>query len=237
MRILAIESSAAPASCCLWEDGRILARAGQNGGMTHSQTLLPMCEQLLRQTGLSVADTDYIAVAAGPGSFTGIRIGVAAVKGLAFADTVPCIPVSTLAAMARLTDGLPLNGTVCALMDARCGQVYTARFSLTNGELCRLTEDEAVAAADVAAALQQEKKPILLLGDGAEMCYTMWKDTLPGLYLLPKEQRYQDAVGVAAEAAHRLSDAVPPEQLLPHYLRLPQAERELRARQGADRPR
>lgn len=236
MRILAVESSAAPASCCVWEDGKIVAKAGQHGALTHSQTLLPLCEQVLAGAKLTVRDLDAIAVAAGPGSFTGVRIGVAAVKGLAFADAIPCIPVSTLGAMARLTEGLPMSGTVCAVMDARCGQVYTARFALQDGVLTRLTADEALSLSDLAAQLSEADTPIVLVGDGAALCHTALQNEVRDLHLLPSTYRYQDAVGVAAEAASLgMTAAIPPEQLLPHYLRLPQAERELRAK-TADKP-
>ena len=126
MKVLAIESSAGPASCALTEDGRILASAGVHTGLTHSQTLVPMVDGMLKNAGVPLQDVDLLAVAAGPGSFTGVRIGVAAVKGLAFARDIPCVGVSTLAAMARAADGIPFDGVVCAAMDARCRR-YTRR--------------------------------------------------------------------------------------------------------------
>ena len=237
MRILAIESSAVPASCCVWEDGRILAHASQHGALQHSRTLLPMCEEVLARCGAALSDMHYIAVAAGPGSFTGVRIGVAAVKGLSFADDIPCIPVSTLEALACRVEGLPFTGTVCTVLDARAGQVYTACFAAEDGTLPRLTEDEALPLTGLGERLKNVKKPILLLGDGAELCYNTLKDGCPDLRVAPAAWRYQDALGVAAAAAKATDRAVDGAALLPHYLRLPQAERELRAKNGAaDKP-
>lgn len=118
MKILAIESSAGPASCAVWEERCILASAAVNTALTHSQTLLPMVSGMLSNAGLTLTDIDAYAVSAGPGSFTGIRIGVSAVKGMAFSDDKPCFGVSTLAAIARNADGLPFDGVVCAVMDA-----------------------------------------------------------------------------------------------------------------------
>ncbi|MBO5798168.1 MAG: tRNA (adenosine(37)-N6)-threonylcarbamoyltransferase complex dimerization subunit type 1 TsaB [Clostridia bacterium] len=226
MKILALETSAGPASCALVEDGRVLASAYINTPLTHSQTLMPMVESMLQNAGLSFSQVERLAVTAGPGSFTGVRIGVAAVKGLAFANDTPCVGVSTLAAIARNMEGLGFDGIVCAAMDARCRQVYTACFE--KGE--RLTPDEAISLDELKNRLISYKKPIFLLGDGAKLCYTAFVDYVPALYLAPEHLRYQNAVGVAAEAAQ--CETVTAEALQPLYLRLPQAERELRARKG-----
>lgn len=238
MKILAIESSAGPASCAVVEDGEILASAAVNTRLTHSQTLLPMVAAMLKNSGLSVGQMDVLAVAAGPGSFTGVRIGVAAVKGLAFAQDKPCAGVSTLAAMARCCEGLPFEGLICPVMDARCRQVYTASFLSKGGEVTRLTADEAISMEELKNRLLSAKKMVFLVGDGARMCYNELNDTVPGLWLAPARLRLQHAAGVAAEAA-RLAEAgelCTAQTLLPVYLRLPQAERELRARQaGAGR--
>ncbi len=234
MKILALECSAGPSSCAIVENGKVLTSAYIYVPLTHSQTLLPMVQRALQDTGMSVSDLDVIAVSAGPGSFTGVRIGVATVKGLAFANHTPCAAVSTLAGMARLLDGVAFNGVICCVMDARCQQVYTATFTCDNGHIERLTEDEAISIADLKTRLQTIKQDILLVGDGAEMCYTILKDDLPTVQLTPPHLRYQQATGVAAEAAvmaqqKALTDA---DKLLPFYLRLPQAERELRKKQS-----
>lgn len=235
--LLALESSAGPASCAVLrrENGqqKLLATSFVNNGLTHSQTLLPMVIDTLRTAGLSLADITALAVAVGPGSFTGVRIGVSAVKGLAFPQNLPCAAVSTLAGMARRIEGLPFTGRLLTAMDARCQQIYTAMFSMENGAIARITPDEALPLAEVKQRLLSENVPVLLVGDGAELCYAAWKDDVPQLVLAPAEYRYQHAVGVAREAAIAVQrgNLLKGEDLLPAYLRLPQAERELRCKQ------
>ena len=246
--ILAVDTTATPVSCAVVRDGRVLSSYFSHTGLTHSQTLLPMVEHVLRLTELTPEDLDAIAVDVGPGSFTGVRIGVAAVKGLAFAHEIPCVAVSTTQAMAQPFAGLPSDATVCCVMDARRRQVYTARYALdTDGTLTRLTPDEAIAVDELTAALRAEreecgkteknkKKSVILVGDGAEMCYNTMKDELPDVMLAPPALRMQSAVGTAlcAERLFAEGRTVTPEQLLPVYLRLPQAERELRSRLAAE---
>lgn len=236
MRILAIDSSAVSASCCVWEDGKLLAQSAVNTRLTHSQTLLPMVRDMLENAQMALSEMDLLAVAAGPGSFTGVRIGVAAVKGLALPADKPCAGVSTLAAIAQNAGGLPLDGIVCAAMDARCQQVYTALFESRDGTLSRLTPDEALPLSELQNRLIDTKKSVFLVGDGADLCYTQMKGAVSGLTLSPPHLRYQSAYGVAVEAAAMAArgETVSGDRLLPLYLRLPQAERELRARRQKD---
>lgn len=226
MRILAFETSAGPASCAVVDDDKVLALSYINTPLTHSQTLMPMAESMLKHAGLSLETVNRIGVSAGPGSFTGVRIGISAVKGLAFAKNIPCAGVSTLAAIAQNGAGIPFDGVICSLMDARCRQVYTACFE--GGSLRRMTPDEAIGIDELKNRLISYKKSILLLGDGAELCYNCLKEEVAGLILAPPDRRYQTAVGVAAAAL--TAQTVSPEELQPVYLRLPQAERELRAK-------
>jgi tRNA threonylcarbamoyladenosine biosynthesis protein TsaB len=236
MKILAIDTSAGPASCAVVEDEKILAAASVNVRLTHSQTLMPMVEGMLKNAALSLEDIGLLAVSAGPGSFTGVRIGVAAVKGLAFPRDIPCAAVSTLAAIARNWEGIPAPEelVICPVMDARCRQVYTARFLLgTDGSVSRQTPDRALTIDELQSELMPAKKTTILVGDGAELCY----NTLKGLFdcrLAPPHLRYQQATGVAMEATvmAQAGQAVPAGQLLPLYLRLPQAERERLAAEG-----
>lgn len=234
--ILAVDTSATPVSCAILQDERLLASYYAHTKSTHSQTLMPMIEHALGINGLSMKDVDALAVCNGPGSFTGVRIGVSAVKGLAFAEEKPCIEVSTLAAMAEGFRGLPMDAVICCAMDARCQQVYTALFSIdTFGTLQRLSDDEAISLEELKARLESLNKPIVLVGDGAQVCYAAYHADLPNVSLAPITARYQSAANVAAAAMHKLNDGevLSDEALLPSYLRLPQAERELRARQGA----
>ena len=237
MKILALETSAGPASAAITENGRVLASAYIHTKLTHSQTLMPMVEGLFKNAALSLSDMDLMAVAAGPGSFTGVRIGVAAVKGLAFPKGVPCAAVSTLSAIARNAAGTGFAGVVCGVMDARCGQAYTACFDSDGKTLSRRTPDEAISAEELKNRLISYKKPVFLLGDGAELCYNGFKAEVPDLILAPEALRYQQAVGVAAAAEEMAAKEmlVTAEALQPVYLRLPQAERELRARTAQNR--
>lgn len=233
--ILAVDTSAKPVSCALAEDGRVLASFYANTGLTHSQTLMPMIENLLNVAEKSVGDLDAVAVNAGPGSFTGVRIGVSAVKGLAFTGCLPCVAVSTLESMAENTVAAP--GTViCCLMDARCQQVYGALFEKgEDGSICRLSEDEALTVVQMGEQVAALGKPVILVGDGSEMCYRVWKDCIPSVHLAPPSARYQNAAATAVIACRRFAEGktVSAEELLPLYLRLPQAERELNARMSS----
>lgn len=235
--LLAVESSAGPASCAVLrrENGteRIVCSASVNNRLTHSQTLMPMIHDMLKNTGLSFDSITHLAVAVGPGSFTGVRIGVAAIKGLSFPNDLPCVAVSTLAGMARRFEAIPYTGLILTAMDARCQQIYTALFSSNNGKIERLTPDEALPLEEVKNRLTSEATPILVVGDGAAVTYAALHDTLPNLMLAPESLRYQNAVGVALEAllAVDRGECISGDALLPAYLRLPQAERELRAKQ------
>ena len=230
--ILAVDTSAKPVSCALAEDDRVVASFYSNTGLTHSQTLMPMIENVLSVSGKTVADLDALAVNAGPGSFTGVRIGVSAVKGLAFTSNLPCVSVSTLESMAENTAALP--GTViCCLMDARCQQVYGALFEKdANGAVRRLSEDEALTVTEMGERVARMRRDVILVGDGSEMCYRLWKDSIASVYLAPSTVRYQNAAATAMIAARRCRDGltISADELLPLYLRLPQAERELNAR-------
>ena len=230
MKILAFETSAKAASVALTENGKLLGESYQNTGMTHSQTLLVMAEDLLKQIGKTAADVTAVAVAAGPGSFTGVRIGVAAAKGFAWAKELPCYGVSTLEAMA-LSLGI-FEGTVCACMDARRAQVYNGLFSVKNGEISRISEDRAISIADLSAELQNIQGPIYLVGDGAELVKRTLTE-LPNLILPAEHRRHQRATGVGLAALKQIAagmDAAP-NALPPNYLRLSQAERERMERQ------
>lgn len=231
MRILALESSAVSAGVCLLEDGRVLASDFTNCGLTHSRTMLPMVEHVLASCSLTVQALDGLAVAAGPGSFTGIRIGVATVKGLAMAADKPCAAVSTLEAMAWGLLGLP--GEVSCVMDARAGQVYHARFALDGEAPRRLCEDRAVTLAQLGQEIGQNAQ--ILVGDGAFLCYTRLKESCAGLRLAPPQLLYPTGFGVAmaAQAVFAAGQAVSAEALRERYLRAPQAERERAARLAA----
>ena len=234
MLILAFETSAKAASVALLEDGKLLGESYQNTGLTHSQTLMVMAEDLLSQCGKTVADVTAAAVAAGPGSFTGVRIGVAAAKGFAWGREIPCYGVSTLEAMA-LSLGV-WQGYVCPCMDARRSQVYNALFYVNHGAVERVTEDRAIALAELGEELKNLEEPIFLVGDGSNLCYNTLSESVPGLVLPPEHRMHQRACGVALAAQNqaRAGDPADANTLSPNYLRLSQAERERAERMKAN---
>lgn len=226
MRILAFETSAKAASVAIAEDELLLAETYQNTGLTHSQTILAMAESMLSACGLTVQDIDAVAVAGGPGSFTGIRIGVAAAKGFAWGRELPLYGVSTLEAMA-LSLGVH-RGIVCAAMDARRSQVYNAIFRAENGKLVRLREDRAISLQELGEDLNTFAEDIYLVGDGAALCHRTLAETVAGLQLVPEHRRHQRAGGVALLAMAQAKAGVKGNagEMVPNYLRLSQAERE-----------
>lgn len=225
MKILALETSAKAVSAAVTEDGKVLASGYQDTGLTHSRTLMPIVEHILKNTDLTVQDCDVIAVAAGPGSFTGIRIGVSAAKGLAFAAEKPAVGVSTLAAMARNVAWL--DGLVICAMDARRQQVYNALFQAENGTLTRLTPDRAISLEDLTAEVKGDERPKIIVGDGARLCYNALSEQGISCRIAPPHLVMQNAVSVAleAETLAEVGHFVTAQDLQPVYLRPAQAQR------------
>jgi tRNA threonylcarbamoyladenosine biosynthesis protein TsaB len=208
------------------EDDVLVSQYTQCSALTHSRTLLPMAEDLLKNAEISIKDIDRLAVAQGPGSFTGIRIGISTVKGLAWAGDKPCVGVSTLEAMAW--HGLAAGGLICPVMDARRNQVYNALFRIENGRPVRLTEDRPIALKDLAEELKAMGERVFLVGDGAELSFRALTEQGIDCVLAPENLRMQDAWGVAMAAQDKEPGNA--DTLLPVYLRLSQAERERQER-------
>lgn len=233
MKLLSVECSATPCSVAISENGKILASSFSNVKLTHSQTLMPMVESVLKSSLIDIKEIDAFAVSNGPGSFTGVRIGISAIKGMAQAKNLPCVEVSTLEAMAQ--NYSDTNCIVCAVMDARCNQVYNGLFNCKKGEIVRLCEDRAMAIDDLKAEIKKLSKkrlPIYIVGDGAEIFYSHIKD-FKNVYLASEHRRFQNAVGVSVVAEKEIQNenVTTPAKLLPKYLRLPQAERELKRKE------
>lgn len=224
MIILSLDSTSVTASVAISENGVILAENFINNGLTHSQTLMPMVEKTLTESEKSIKDIDLFAITNGPGSFTGVRIGIASVKGMADAMNKKCIAISTLEAIAE-----PLKNEdviACAVMDARCNQVYTAIFE--NGN--RLCEDKAIIIDDLGEELKHYNKKIVFIGDGAELCYNKLCDILTDSQLADENIRYVHASSICRLAEKKVEnneELIESSKLVPFYLRVPQAEREL----------
>lgn len=233
MKILCLECSATPASVAIIEDGKIIGSSFINIKLTHSQTLMPMVESLLNATKLSVNDIDGIAISQGPGSFTGIRIGISAAKGLAFAKNLRCVGISTLRAMAENFRGN--NCIVCAVMDARCNQVYNALFDIENDSIKRICDDRALLCDELAKEIDNlvktSGKDVILCGDGTDL-FCKFVNENPRIKKAPEICKFQNAaaVGLATFEDFKCGKTNSADELLPVYLRLPQAERELKSK-------
>ncbi len=225
MKILSVDSSSVTASVAITENGKVLAENFINNGLTHSQTLMPMVDKTIKESGISVKDIDLFAITHGPGSFTGVRIGIASVKGMADALNKKCVTVSTLEAIAE-----PLKNDdviACAVMDARCNQVYTAFFNKGN----RLCEDKAILIDELGEELKQYDKKIVFIGDGSVLCYDKLHEIIQNCEIANEEIRYVHGSCVGFVAEDKINNGEKPinsANLVPFYLRLPQAERELK---------
>ena len=223
--ILSVDSSAVTASVALTDGENVINNEFVNAGLTHSETLLPMIKRVLGDT--KVSDLDAIAVTAGPGSFTGVRIGVATVKGLAFEKNIPCISVSTLEAIAyNFADE---NIIVCAVMDARRMQFYNALFEIKNGKAIRLCDDRAISITDLREDLKKYDR-VVIAGDGAKLCFD--NINLDNCTLAPNDKMYQNGIGVSCAAKDKKK--ISASSLMPVYLRLSQAERELKLKKDKE---
>lgn len=234
MKILSMECSATPASVAIIENGNVLASSFVNVHLTHSQTLIPMVEDLLKAARLTISDIDGLAISNGPGSFTGIRIGISAVKGLAAPKNLPCVAVSTLRAMSQ--NYCDTDCIVCAVMDARCNQVYNALFEIENGIVKRLCDDRALLCdeltEEIASISENNTKNIIIVGDGTNIFYP-FVEKYKNVRKSSPQGRFQNAasVGLVAEECFNKGETIKADALLPFYLRLPQAERELKAKE------
>lgn len=225
MLLLSVESSAVTASAALTDGDRVIKSEFINNGLTHSETLLPLIESVMQ--GYSYSELDAVAVSAGPGSFTGVRIGVATVKGIAFPYDLPCISVSPLEAVAY--NFKEENAVVCAVMDARRMQFYNALFEVKNGKVKRLCEDRAISAQDLQKELVSYDR-VIVAGDGAKLFYGSLN--AQNCELAPEELMYQSGVGVSAAAQDK--EKIPASALMPVYLRPSQAERELKLKRKSE---
>ena len=227
MKILAFDGTAKAATVAVTDGDQILGYSTINNGLTQSELLLPMAENLLKDLKMTFNDMEILATSVGPGSFTGVRIGVSLVKGLAFGRNIPCVGVSTLEALAENLS--PLKGILVPCMDARRGQVYSATFSYDGEKIERLTEDRAIALTDLAQELKKyEGQAIYLSGDGYDVAFKALTKAGVELRKTPELLILENAVSVAmvAKKMYENGEAITDSELSPVYLRMPQAERE-----------
>lgn len=238
MYILSVDTTAKTASAAVStvKDGNVfpLCDARLNSTLTHSESILPMIDFCLKNAGVPLSEIDVLAISAGPGSFTGVRIGIATIKGLAFgSENVKCVPVSSLEALCENVSDEQRGNVICACMDARRNQFYNALFSANGkGSIKRLCEDRAVSAEDLYCELSENYsgRKIVLVGDGALLAYKLFSsyDGFSDMKITPvrSDRLLQDASSVARCACRNIKNSVPAEKLNPVYLRLSQAERE-----------
>lgn len=222
MRILSIDTSSGCASCAILNDDHLVGESFINAKLTHSQTIMPMVDSLLKATQTKISEIDLFAVSVGPGSFTGLRIGISAVKGIAFALNKPCVGASTLEGLAYNLQ--EFDTLVCPVLDARCEQVYTALFRVQNNEVTRLWEDMAISIEEVKEKLSEfSTEKIYFVGDGARF-FTPAPDILVNA-------RASSVARVAKVMAEQ-NKTITADELTPVYIRLPQAERELKKKEA-----
>ena len=226
MRILAIECASVSASVAVTEGDRCLCSDFVKSGLTHSQTLMPMLEKMLQENKIDINSIDMFACTAGPGSFTGVRIGVSALKGLAEFNKKPCFCVSTLEAI--YYPHRNFDGVVCAVMDARRSQVYNALFEIRDGMPVRLTEDRAISLEELKGDVEALNSDVFLVGDGASITSSFFEAHHIPWRAAPSNLAMQSAWGVAMAAQGKKGGSA--DDLLPVYLRLSQAERERQER-------
>ncbi len=236
MVILGMESSAQSASAAVIKDGKLLSEMFLNVGLTHSATLMPLIKSAVKESGIGLSEIEAVAVSNGPGSFTGVRIGVATAKGIAQPSNKKCVPVSTLEAIAY-----PLSSSGCiaaAVMDARCSQVYSAFFDCTDS-FKRISEDDAFSLDILCKKINNFEKTVVLIGDGADIAYEYLKDKCSHIKKANPLIKYQNASSVAFVAEEYIKNnqnICSYAELVPSYLRLPQAERELKLKKGEKLP-
>lgn len=222
MNILAIDTSSAACSAALTRDGKLLGEYIMNSALTHSQTIMPAVEAILEREGMTPSDVDLFAVVAGPGSFTGVRIGVCAVKGLCAATDKPCARIDALEAIA---EGAAFEGFICPILDARRDQVYTALFEKTGETLVRRMEDSAL---PLDALLQRlPQGPVYFTGDGLNTYEDRIRSAMGSrARIAPAHIRVLRASAACVIAERRPETHMEASLLTPEYLRLSQAERE-----------
>lgn len=229
--ILAFDAAASSYSAALYKDGKIIGYKNESSTLTHSQTLLPAIEEILKKNGLTMDGIDKIALTSGPGSFTGLKIAASTAKGLAFKNDIPCVFLSTLEAMAY--GHSDFEGIIACSLDARRNMLYNAVFSCKNGKIGRLTEDRQISAEEAAKETAELGRTVLSVGDGAEILKTELEKSGVSV-TVPENGSIIDARGIIDAVNDNKGKIVSSFELVPEYLRKPQAEREREERLRAE---
>ena len=233
MKILGIDTSAKTSSVGICDDDKIVDELFLDKGLTHSETILPMIDEILTRNGLTLDDIDALAVNNGPGSFTGIRIGVAVVKGLAFEKNIPCYEVSTLDSIAF--NCKDKSGLVVAVMDARRNQVYNANYQIIDGKAAKIMDDRSILIKDLYLEISEYDGDVFVIGDGQDKVKEFFEEnnmTQDDFYFPDYYSNLQKGINTALIAYDCLENKKSGEEILPLYLKLSQAEQELRKKRG-----
>lgn len=224
MKILGLDSTGNVCTAAISDNENLIAEMTVNIGNTHSETLLPLIEQILKMSDTDINEIQLFATSVGPGSFTGVRIGAATVKALAFGKNLPLCEVSTLEALAEnLSD---FDGILCPVINARRMQVYNALFSCKDGNITRLTPDRAISVEELDSELAKYDSPIYLSGDGYDICKSNFKLTNTMNTQAKTRMASGYSVCICAMKMYNEGKTVTDRELSPSYLRLSQAERE-----------
>lgn len=232
MIILSVDSSSSTATCALVKEDKILGEINLNDKKEHSVILMDLIDSLLTRYNLTLDDIDGFAISEGPGSFTGLRIGMATIKGLAFGSNKPCLAISTLDTLAY--NVINFNGIICPIMDALRGNVYTNLYKNNNGKLEAISEANCLSIEELVSVLKEKNEPVIFLGDGVVKHKDYLLENLSNLSFAPLNSNYPKASSLGELALQLFNSNVTQDlnKIAPVYLRKSQAEREYEARMG-----
>lgn len=232
MIILSVDSSSSTATCALVKEDKILGEINLNDKKEHSVILMDLIDSLLTRCNLILDDVDGFAISEGPGSFTGLRIGMATIKGLAFGSNKPCLAISTLDTLAY--NVINFNGIICPIMDALRGNVYTNLYKNNNGKLEAISEANCLSIEELVSVLKEKNEPVIFLGDGVVKHKDYLLENLNNLSFAPLNSNYPKASSLGELALQLFNSNVTQDlnKIAPVYLRKSQAEREYEARMG-----
>lgn len=225
MKMLCIDTCTNCCSATILIDGNVVSHNFLNTNKTHSETIITLIDNALKTAEINIDDIDIFGTSNGPGSFTGVRISSAIIKGLCFNDNIPCVTVSSLLSLAY--NVLDIDGIIMPVLDARKNQFYTALFKCYNKKITRITKDDAIDICDISLNIKNFKENIYLVGDGAEKCFNKIKDDFLNIRLCSQNTVYNNSLGVALACFNNLDTQKSSKNICPNYIRLSQAQKDL----------